>query len=192
LPLRGKIINVEKARLDRILSNEEIKTIITALGAGIGRDNFNMEKLRYYKIIIMTDADIDGAHIRTLILTFFFRHMRELVESGHIYIANPPLYRISHGKTEQYVYSDDERDRYLEKIGRDKKIDIQRYKGLGEMNPDQLWKTTMDPDTRTLFKVTLEDAAAADRIFTILMGDVVGPRKEFIQNNAQYVRNLDV
>ncbi len=192
LPLRGKIINVEKARLDRILSNEEIKTIITALGAGIGRENFNKEKLRYYKIIIMTDADIDGAHIRTLILTFFFRHMRELVESGHIYIANPPLYRLSHGKTEQYVYSDNERDRYLEKVGREKKIDIQRYKGLGEMNPDQLWKTTMDPDTRTLFKVTLEDAAAADRIFTILMGDVVGPRKEFIQKNAQYVRNLDV
>ncbi len=192
LPLRGKIINVEKARLDRILSNEEIKTIITALGAGIGRENFNMEKLRYYKIIIMTDADIDGAHIRTLILTFFFRHMRELVESGHIYIANPPLYRISHGKTEQYVYSDDERDRYLEKVGRDKKVDIQRYKGLGEMNPDQLWKTTMDPDTRTLFKVTLEDAAAADKLFTILMGDVVEPRREFIQKNAQYVRNLDV
>jgi DNA gyrase subunit B len=192
LPLRGKIINVEKARLDRILSNEEIKTIITALGAGIGRENFNMEKLRYYKIIIMTDADIDGAHIRTLILTFFFRHMRELVESGHIYIANPPLYRISHGKTEQYVYSDDERDRYLEKVGRDKKIDIQRYKGLGEMNPDQLWKTTMDPDTRTLFKVTLDDAAAADKLFTILMGDVVEPRREFIQKNAQYVRNLDV
>jgi DNA gyrase subunit B len=192
LPLRGKIINVEKARLDRILSNEEIKTIITALGAGIGRENFNKEKLRYYKIIIMTDADIDGAHIRTLILTFFFRHMRELVESGHIYIANPPLYRLSHGKTEQYVYSDDERDRYLEKVGREKKLDIQRYKGLGEMNPDQLWKTTMDPDTRTLFKVTLEDAAAADRIFTILMGDVVGPRKEFIQKNAQYVRKLDV
>ncbi|MBD3217869.1 MAG: DNA topoisomerase (ATP-hydrolyzing) subunit B [candidate division Zixibacteria bacterium] len=192
LPLRGKIINVEKARLDRILSNEEIKTIITALGAGIGGENFNKEKLRYYKIIIMTDADIDGAHIRTLILTFFFRHMRELVESGHIYIANPPLYRLSHGKTEQYVYSDDERDRYLEKVGREKKLDIQRYKGLGEMNPDQLWKTTMDPDTRTLFKVTLEDAAAADRIFTILMGDVVGPRKEFIQKNAQYVRNLDI
>ncbi len=192
LPLRGKIINVEKARLDKILSNEEIKTIITALGAGIGRENFNIEKLRYSKIIIMTDADVDGSHIRTLILTFFFRHMKELVESGHIYIANPPLYRIAYGKTEQYVYSDDERDRYLEQIGRDKNPNIQRYKGLGEMNPDQLWKTTMDPESRTLYKVNLEDGAAADRTFTVLMGDVVEPRRKFIQEHARYVKNLDV
>jgi DNA gyrase subunit B len=192
LPLRGKIINVEKARLDKILSNEEIKTIITALGAGIGGENFNIEKLRYRKIIIMTDADVDGSHIRTLILTFFFRHMKELVESGHIYIANPPLYRIAYGKTEQYVYSDEERDRYLEQIGRDKNPNIQRYKGLGEMNPDQLWKTTMDPESRTLYKVNLEDGAAADKTFTILMGDVVEPRRKFIQEHARYVKNLDV
>ncbi len=192
LPLRGKIINVEKARLDKILSNEEIKTIITALGAGIGRENFDIEKLRYGKVIIMTDADVDGSHIRTLILTFFFRHMKELIESGHIYFANPPLYRIAHGKKEVYAYSDEERDRVLEQMGRGPNINIQRYKGLGEMNNDQLWKTTMDPDKRTLFKVTMDDAAEADRIFTILMGDVVEPRRKFIQENAQYVRNLDI
>jgi DNA gyrase subunit B len=192
LPLRGKIINVEKARLDKILSNEEIKTIITALGAGIGRENFDIEKLRYGKVIIMTDADVDGSHIRTLILTFFFRHMKELIESGHIYFANPPLYRIAHGKKEVYAYSDEERDRVLEQMGRGPNISIQRYKGLGEMNNDQLWKTTMDPDKRTLFKVTMDDAAEADRIFTILMGDVVEPRRKFIQENAQYVRNLDI
>jgi DNA gyrase subunit B len=192
LPLRGKIINVEKARLDKILSNEEIKTIITALGTGIGSENFDIEKLRYGKVIIMTDADVDGSHIRTLILTFFFRHMKELIESGHIYFANPPLYRISHGKKEVYAYSDEERDRVLEQMGRGSNIHIQRYKGLGEMNNDQLWKTTMDPDKRTLFKVTIDNAAEADRIFTILMGDVVEPRRKFIQENAQYVRNLDI
>ena len=191
LPLRGKIINVEKARLDKILSNEEIKTIITALGTGVGGDNFNYEKLRYSKIIIMTDADVDGSHIRTLILTFFFRYMKELVERGNIYIANPPLYRIAFGKKEQYVYSDDERDRAVEQIGKDKNITVQRYKGLGEMNTDQLWKTTMDPDKRTLFQVNIEDAAKADRTFTVLMGDVVEPRRKFIQDNARYVRNLD-
>jgi len=192
LPLRGKIINVEKARLDKILSNEEIKTIITALGTGIGSENFDIEKLRYGKVIIMTDADVDGSHIRTLILTFFFRHMKELIESGHIYFANPPLYRIAHGKKEVYAYSDEERDRVLEQMGRGSNINIQRYKGLGEMNNDQLWKTTMDPDKRTLFKVTIDNAAEADRIFTILMGDVVEPRRKFIQENAQYVRNLDI
>ena len=192
LPLRGKIINVEKARLDKILSNEEIKTIITALGTGVGGDNFDIGRLRYGKIIIMTDADVDGSHIRTLILTFFFRHMKELIESGHIYIANPPLYRIAQGKKEVYAYSDQERDRILEQMGRGSNISIQRYKGLGEMNTVQLWKTTMDPDKRTLFKVTMDDAAEADRIFTILMGDVVEPRRQFIQENAQYVRNLDV
>jgi len=191
LPLRGKIINVEKARLDKILSNEEIKTIITALGTGVGGDNFNIEKLRYGKIIIMTDADVDGSHIRTLILTFFFRYMKELIEHSHMYIANPPLYRIAYGKQEYYVYSDAERDRMIEQIGRDKNINVQRYKGLGEMNPDQLWRTTMDPEKRTLNLVTLEDAMEADRIFNMLMGDVVEPRRKFIQENATYVRNLD-
>ncbi len=191
LPLRGKIINVEKARLDKILSNEEIKTIITALGTGVGGDSFNIDKLRYNKIIIMTDADVDGSHIRTLILTFFFRYMKELIEGGHIYIANPPLYRISQGKKETYVYNDDERDRVLEQMRGGKGISIQRYKGLGEMNTEQLWTTTMDPEKRTLYQVTIDDAAGADQIFTILMGDVVEPRRKFIQENAKYVRNLD-
>jgi len=191
LPLKGKILNVEKARLDRILSNEEIRTIVTALGTGIGADDFDISKRRYGKIIIMTDADIDGSHIRTLILTFFYRYMRELIEQGHVYIALPPLYRIKKGNTEYYAYSDEERDEILKKIGKDG-ISLQRYKGLGEMNPEQLWKTTMDPESRTLLQITLEDAAEAEHIFTILMGDQVEPRRKFIEENAKYVRNLDV
>ncbi|MFH2056578.1 MAG: DNA topoisomerase (ATP-hydrolyzing) subunit B [bacterium] len=191
LPLRGKIINVEKARLDKVLSSEEIKSIITALGTGIGEDEFEIDKLRYHKIIIMTDADIDGAHIKTLILTFLFRYMRELVEQGFVYIAQPPLYRIKSGKREQYAYSDDERDRLLEEMGR-KDAGIQRYKGLGEMNPEQLWSTTMDPETRTLLAITLDDAADADHTFSMLMGDAVEARREFIEENARYVKNLDI
>jgi DNA gyrase subunit B len=191
LPLRGKILNVEKARLDRILSNDEIRTMITALGTGIGADEFDIAALRYRKVIIMTDADIDGAHIRTLILTFLFRYMKELIEKGHIYIAQPPLYRISKGKKEQYVYSDEERDQVISQLGKDG-LSVQRYKGLGEMNPEQLWRTTMDPDTRTLLQVTMEDAAEADKLFSILMGDAVEPRRDFIQENAKFVRNLDV
>jgi DNA gyrase subunit B len=191
LPLKGKILNVEKARLDRILSNEEIRTIVTALGTGIGTDDFDISRRRYDKIIIMTDADIDGSHIRTLILTFFYRYMRELIEKGHVYIALPPLYRIRKGNTEYYAYSDEERDRIVKKIAKDG-VSIQRYKGLGEMNPEQLWKTTMDPDNRTLMQITLEDAAEAEHIFTILMGDQVEPRRKFIEENAKYVKNLDV
>jgi DNA gyrase subunit B len=190
LPLRGKILNVEKSPLDKVLSNEEIKMMITAVGTGIGEEDFNSEKLRYEKIIIMTDADIDGAHIRTLLLTFFYRHMPELLKQGHVYIAQPPLYRLKKGKTEVYAYSDEERDRALERLGR-KGVGVQRYKGLGEMNPEQLWKTTMDPERRTIRKVTLEDAVEADRIFTILMGDKVEPRRKFIEENARKVENLD-
>jgi DNA gyrase subunit B len=191
LPLRGKILNVEKTRLDRILSNDEIRTIITALGTGIGTDEFDLAKARYWKVIIMTDADVDGSHIRTLILTFFYRYMRELIETGYIYIAQPPLYRLKKGKEELYAYSDEERDRLLERLGREG-VTIQRYKGLGEMNPEQLWRTTMDPETRTLLQVTLESAAEADHIFTTLMGDRVEPRRKFIEEHAKYVRNLDV
>lgn len=191
LPLKGKILNVEKARLDRVLSNEEIRTIVTALGTGIGTDEFDISKKRYRKIIIMTDADIDGSHIRTLILTFFYRYMRELIEQGYIYIALPPLYRIKKGNTEYYAYSDEERDKILKKVG-NTRVTIQRYKGLGEMNPEQLWKTTMDPESRTLLQITLEDAAEAEHIFTILMGDQVEPRRKFIEENAKYVKNLDV
>ena len=190
LPLKGKILNVEKARIDRILSNDEIRALITAMGCGIAED-FDPSQLRYHKVIIMTDADIDGAHIRTLILTFFFRYMKELIEQGRIFIAQPPLYRIQKGKSEQYAYSDEERDRVIAQFGRDGVV-VQRYKGLGEMNPEQLWRTTMDPETRTLLQVSLEDAAAADHLFTILMGDAVEPRREFIQENARYVRNLDI
>lgn len=190
LPLKGKILNVEKARIDRILSNDEIRALITAMGCGIAED-FDPSQLRYHKVIIMTDADIDGAHIRTLILTFFFRYMKELIEQGRIFIAQPPLYRIQKGKSEQYAYSDDERDRVIAQFGRDGVV-VQRYKGLGEMNPEQLWRTTMDPETRTLLQVSLEDAAAADHLFTILMGDAVEPRRDFIQENARYVRNLDI
>ncbi len=190
LPLKGKILNVEKARIDKVLGNDEVRTLITALGCGI-REDFDASKTRYHKIIIMTDADVDGAHIRTLILTFLFRYMRELVDLGYIYIAQPPLYRLKHGKSEIYAYSDDERDRLLKKMPATG-VNIQRYKGLGEMNPEQLWRTTMEPETRTLLQVTLDDAAEADHLFTKLMGDEVGPRREFIEQNAQYVRNLDV
>ncbi len=190
LPLKGKILNVEKARIDKILGNDEVRALITALGCGI-REDFEPTKVRYHKIIIMTDADVDGSHIRTLILTFFFRYMRDLVDLGYIYIAQPPLYRLKHGKSETYAYSDDERDRMLKKMP-ETGVNIQRYKGLGEMNPEQLWKTTMDPETRTLLQVALDDAAEADHLFTKLMGDEVGPRREFIEQNAQYVRNLDI
>ncbi|QHT48553.1 DNA topoisomerase (ATP-hydrolyzing) subunit B [Halobacillus sp. ACCC02827] len=191
LPLRGKIINVEKARLDKILSNNEIRTIITALGTGIGED-FDIEKARYHKIVIMTDADVDGAHIRTLLLTFFYRYMRPLIEKGYIYIAQPPLYKIQQGKATYYTYSDKGLDSMLAQLSASPKPGIQRYKGLGEMNPEQLWETTMDPETRSMLQVNLEDAMGADETFDILMGDKVEPRRNFIQENAQYVQNLDV
>lgn len=194
LPIRGKIINVEKARIDKVLNNNEIGTIITAVGTGFGEEEFNIDKLRYNKIIIMTDADVDGAHIRTLLLTFLYRYLPQLVEEGHVYIAQPPLYKISSGRKEFYAYDDDERDiliRRLKKEG-NSKVDIQRYKGLGEMNPEQLWSTTMNPETRTLIKITIEDASQADKTFSILMGGDVEPRRNFIQKNAKYVRNLDV
>lgn len=190
LPLRGKILNVEKARLDKILAYEEIKAMITAFGTGIDTE-FNIEKLRYGKIIIMTDADVDGAHIRTLLLTFFFRHMRELVDEGHIYIAQPPLYMVSKNRKEYYVYDDDELEELLKEIGRDN-YTIQRYKGLGEMNPEQLWETTMDPEHRILLRVNVDDAVNADEIFSMLMGDKVEPRREFIEKNAKYASNLDI
>jgi len=194
LPLRGKIINVEKSRIDKVLSNSEIRTIITAIGTGVGEEDFNIEKLRYNKIIIMTDADVDGSHIRTLLLTFFYRYMPELVENGHIYIAQPPLYRIASGKEVFYAYDDDERDAIIKRIGKDgnKKLSVRRYKVLGVMNPEQLWETTMNPETRTLLQVSVDDAVAADRIFSILMGENVEPRRNFIQRNAKFVRNLDV
>jgi len=193
LPLKGKILNVERARVDRILSNEEIRTMITALGAGFG-ESFDPAKSRYGKVIIMTDADIDGSHIRTLLLTFFFRHMKELVEQGRVYIAQPPLFRVKKGAKEVYAYSDDEKDRLVREMGGEKGVGVglQRYKGLGEMNPDQLWKTTMDPETRTLLQVSMEDATEADHVFTMLMGDEVEPRRKFIEENAKYVKNLDV
>ncbi|MBU7007558.1 DNA topoisomerase (ATP-hydrolyzing) subunit B [Phosphitispora fastidiosa] len=190
LPLRGKIINVEKARLDKILNNEEIRSMITAMGTGISNE-FDIEKARYHKLIIMTDADVDGAHIRTLLLTFFYRYMRPLIEAGYVYIAQPPLYLVKKNKQEHYLYTDNELDQLLGNIGREG-IAIQRYKGLGEMNPEQLWETTMNPDSRTVLQVQAEDAMVADEIFTILMGDKVEPRREFIQSNAQYVRNLDI
>jgi len=191
LPLRGKILNVEKARLHKILSNEEIRTMITAIGTGIGEEDFSLDNARYHKIIIMTDADVDGAHIRILLLTFFFRYMKELIDKGMIYIAQPPLYRISRGKQEFYAFSERERDVYLKRLGR-VKVSIQRYKGLGEMNPDQLWKTTMDPATRTILKVRMDEAIEADRLFYELMGDDVECRRKFIEKNARYVTNLDV
>nr|WP_143156187.1 DNA topoisomerase (ATP-hydrolyzing) subunit B [Caldanaerovirga acetigignens] len=192
LPLRGKILNVEKARLDKILSNEEIRAMITALGTGIGED-FDIEKIRYHKVIIMADADVDGAHIRTLLLTFLYRYMKPLIEAGMVYIAQPPLYQIKKGKEVYYAYSDEELKAILEKLGKDReKADIKRFKGLGEMNPDQLWETTMNPKTRTILKVTLEDAIEADEIFTILMGEKVEPRRQFIFEHAAEVRNLDV
>jgi len=189
LPLRGKIMNVEKANFARIFNSSEIRAMITAFGCGIG-DEFDIEKLRYHKIIIMTDADVDGAHIRTLLLTFLFRYMRELIEEGHIYIAMPPLYKVQKSKHIEYAYSDDEMSEIYNRLG--KGATIQRYKGLGEMNPDQLWDTTMDPETRTVMKVSIEDAVEADLIFTTLMGDKVEPRREFIEKNAKYVTNLDI
>ena len=193
LPLRGKILNVEKARLDKMLSNEEIRTIVSALGTGIGRDDFQVDRIRYGKIIIMTDADVDGAHIRTLLLTFFFRHMRPVIENGHLYIAQPPLYRLARGNEEFYVYNDEELRKVQEKYkDQAKNYSLQRYKGLGEMNPAQLWKTTMDPQFRTLLQVTIDEAFEADHIFSMLMGDDVELRRKFIEENAQYVRNLDV
>ncbi|KGX93668.1 DNA gyrase subunit B [Pontibacillus halophilus JSM 076056 = DSM 19796] len=191
LPLRGKIINVEKARLDKILSNNEVRSIITALGTGIGED-FDISKARYHKIVIMTDADVDGAHIRTLLLTFFYRYMRPLLEYGYIYIAQPPLYKIQQGKVAYYAYNDKEMEAKLEELPKQPKPGLQRYKGLGEMNPEQLWETTMNPETRTTLQVSLQDAIEADEIFEILMGDKVEPRRNFIQDNAQYVKNLDV
>lgn len=191
LPLRGKIINVEKARLDKILSNNEVRAIITALGTGIG-DEFDITKARYHKIIIMTDADVDGAHIRTLLLTFFFRYMRPIIEHGYIYIAQPPLYKVQQGKRIEYAYNDKELEKLLAELPQVPKPQLQRYKGLGEMNPTQLWETTMDPETRTLLQVEMKDAMAADETFEILMGDKVEPRRDFIQENAQYVKNLDI
>lgn len=190
LPLRGKILNVEKARLDKILNNEEIRTMITAFGSGIGSE-FDITKRRYGKIIIMTDADVDGAHIRTLLLTFFYRYMRPLIENGHVYIAQPPLYQIRKGRSHWYTYSDEELAQKLDEIGRDG-ITVQRYKGLGEMNPEQLWETTMDPEKRTVLQVHLREAEEADSIFTILMGDKVEPRRRFIEEHANLVRNLDL
>ena len=190
LPIRGKILNVEKARIDKILANEEIRSIITALGAGV-KEEFDLTKLRYHKIILMADADVDGAHIRTLLLTFLFRELRPLVEHNHVYIAQPPLFLVKSGKDEIYCYDEKERDEAIKRIDK-KNVLVQRYKGLGEMNPEQLWRTTMNPETRTLVRVTLEDAVEADRIFTILMGELVEPRRQFIEENALAVKNLDI
>ena len=191
LPIRGKILNVEKARLDRILANEEIRTMITALGTGIGEE-FDISKLRYYKIIIMTDADVDGAHIRTLLLTLFYRYFRPLVENGHIYAAQPPLYSIKHGKNIKYVLDEAERDEYLATLPANTKYEIGRMKGLGEMNPEELRETTMGIDKRILKQVTLDDAILADETFQLLMGEEVEPRRKFIEDNALFVENLDI
>jgi DNA gyrase subunit B len=191
LPLRGKILNVEKARLDRILSNTEIRAMITAFGTGIS-DDFEITKARYHKIIIMTDADVDGAHIRTLLLTFFYRYMKKLIEVGYVYIAQPPLFKMERNKTVRYAYNDKQRDAIMQEFGEGSKVNIQRYKGLGEMDPIQLWETTMDPDSRTLLQVTVEDAIEADAIFDTLMGDNVEPRRDFIEEHAKYVKNLDI
>jgi DNA gyrase subunit B len=195
LPLRGKILNVQKARIDKILSNEEIRNLITAIGTGVGGEEFKLDEARYHKIIIMTDADVDGAHIRTLLLTFFYKEMKQLIEAGYVYIAQPPLFRVAKGKEEYYVYSDAEREDAVKRLsnGQGKAVvNIQRYKGLGEMNPDQLWKTTMDPATRTILKVEMDDATHAAKLFETLMGDEVEPRRLFIEENAKYVRNLDI
>jgi DNA gyrase subunit B len=198
LPIRGKIINVEKARADRVLANEEIRAMITAIGTGIGEE-FDIGKIRYGRIIIMTDADVDGSHIRTLLMTFFFREMPQIVEKGYLYIAVPPLYRVKKGKEEVYAFSDDEKDRVVKRLTGDKAekggargIQVQRYKGLGEMNPEQLWATTLDPEQRSMRRVRLEDQFEADRIFTLLMGEEVEPRRKFIEENAERVRNLDL
>ena len=191
LPLWGKMLNVEKARLDRVIGNEKLMPIVIALGTGIG-DEFDITKLRYNKIVIMADADVDGAHIRTLLLTFFFRYMRPLIEQGHVYLAQPPLFKVSKGKKIRYAFSDEERDRFMAEFGGSGSCDIQRYKGLGEMDAEQLWETTMDPDFRTMLRVNIEDAMLADETFSILMGDKVEPRREFIETNAKYVQNLDI
>ncbi|MFT4416916.1 DNA topoisomerase (ATP-hydrolyzing) subunit B [Fredinandcohnia humi] len=191
LPLRGKILNVEKARLDRILSNNEVRSMITAMGTGIGED-FDITKARYHKVVIMTDADVDGAHIRTLLLTFFYRYMRQIIEHGYVYIAQPPLYKIQQGKRIEYAYNDRELEKYLSEMPSNPKPNIQRYKGLGEMNPEQLWETTMDPQNRTMLQVKMQDAIDADETFEMLMGDKVEPRRNFIEENAQYVKNLDI
>jgi DNA gyrase subunit B len=192
LPLRGKILNTERARLDKILANNEVKALISALGTGVG-ENFDLSGLRYGRVVLMTDADVDGSHIRTLLLTFFFRYMAELIEEGHLYIAQPPLYRLAHKNQVRYVYTDAEKDRVIKELGVDaEKVNLQRYKGLGEMNPEQLWETTMDPANRTLLLVTVEDAAEADRTFDMLMGSAVPPRRRFIQTHAREVRNLDI
>ena len=190
LPLRGKILNVEKVRIDRALSNAEIKAMITAFGCGYG-DEFNIDKLRYHRIVCMTDADVDGAHIRILLLTFFYRYMRPLIEKGYVYAAMPPLYKVTKGKKEYYVYDDTELEKLMNEIGRDPKPDIQRYKGLGEMSSEQLWQTTMNPETRTMMQITVEDAMAADETMSLLMGEKVDPRKEFIEQNAKLVTDLD-
>ncbi len=194
LPLRGKILNVQKARIDKILSNEEIRSMVTAIGTGLGQDDFKIEEARYHKIIIMTDADVDGAHIRTLLLTFFYNQMRQLIEAGYVYIAQPPLYRVAKGKEEFYAYDDAERDSYVKRLenGSKGRVAIQRYKGLGEMNPEQLWHTTMDPAARTIQQVELEDAAVTARLFEDLMGDEVEPRRDFIRKHAKFVKNLDI
>ena len=191
LPLRGKILNVEKSRLDKMLSNAEVRALITAIGTAIG-EQFTPEKLRYHRIILMADADVDGSHIRTLLLTFFFRHMRQLIAAGHLYIAQPPLYRLKHGKEQVYTYSDGERDTYIGKLAQGTKVDIQRYKGLGEMNAEQLWETTLNPANRVILQVNIEDAQQADETFTMLMGDLVPPRRRFIQTHAAEVTNIDV
>jgi DNA gyrase subunit B len=191
LPLRGKILNVEKARLDRILSNNEVRAMITAIGTGIGEE-FDIAKARYHKVVIMTDADVDGAHIRTLLLTFFYRYMRKILEAGYVYIAQPPLFKVQQGKRIEYAYNDKELDRIFKELPSSPKPNIQRYKGLGEMNPEQLWETTMDPSTRTMLQVNLEDAIEADETFEMLMGDKVEPRRNFIEENAKYVKNLDI
>ena len=193
LPLWGKMLNVEKARIDKVYGNEKLMPVVTALGTSIGED-FDISKLRYGKVIIMADADVDGSHIRTLLLTFFFRFMRPLIEDGHIYLAQPPLFKVARGKQVRYAFSDAERDQYISELSGENnlKVNVQRYKGLGEMDPEQLWETTMDPERRTMIKVTMEDAVKADEIFTILMGDKVAPRKEFIEKNAEYVKDLDV
>jgi DNA gyrase subunit B len=191
LPLRGKILNVEKVSQSKALSSEEIKNLITALGCGIGK-NYDEDRLRYHKLLIMTDADIDGAHIRTLLLTFLFRFMPKMIENGYVYAANPPLFKVTQGKKSFYTYSDEEQDKLIKKLSKNKtKIDIQRYKGLGEMSYSQLWETTMDPSCRTLFRITMDDAKAADSVFQLLMGDKVAPRKAFIEKNAIYA-DLDV
>ena len=191
LPLRGKILNVEKARLDKSLANKEIQALVQALGCGIG-DGLDLSGLRYHRLLIMTDADVDGSHIRTLLLTMFFRYMPQLIENGHLYIAQPPLYLVKKGKEGKYAYSEAERDKIITDFGGMQSVNIQRYKGLGEMNPEQLWETTMNPANRILLQVTVEDAAAADRTFDMLMGNEVAPRKRFIQSHAKKVRNLDV